>query len=556
MSTRNDCRRSTDEDCAMYLRTWFPLGWSDASCTIDGWSKCLCRFGGSPSNTYQDSKANLNANANDYSGCVEVDDDYDDDDSIASNVCKTAGFGAVDFTPYQLAYPDTQCRDIPADQVKWAYCCCGFPQYCCPSGDADCMDGVLNDDTLPEVPPAGNCPAPFEGPSDDACFYISSDPHTFVDCEDLVCEPLGGTLASIRSQEEEAYLERAIGVGGAYIGGFEAGYDESGNWRWVDSGRIAYGYSHWAPGEPNNYCVDEDCIIFAPYYFDGWIDASCTIDEEVTCICRYGGYPSTYFEVARDNLNSASNDYDCNDDGDSNNDDDNAGADYCSKHGYDAAYFTPFVQAYPAENPSRPQVSKGGYYEGSCGFAAAEDDAQWAQCCCSDSTYCCPDGAGVSSCKSSTTYNPDCPRGWDSPGSGFGCFKLTSDASTFTGCQHMCADEGGNLASIRSSEEMIFVRDMLERESASAYIGLFEFGEDESGDWRWVDGSVLKYYGWALGEPNNWCMDEDCAIFASNLNWMDVSCVLYARCVCRYGEGPTLARNRPDYFRRQGQRGV
>jgi len=533
----------TDEDCGMFLPTWFPQGWSDASCTIEGWARCLCRQGGSPSAAYLASKANLDANDNDYSSCV---DDGGDDDAEA-NICARNGFGSAAFTPNQAATPELQCAD--AEDDAWAYCCCGFPELCCESGDAGCAGGAGDDDdSLPDVPAAGDCPAPFAGPTDDACFYVATEFHTFVECEESVCEPLGGTLASIRSEEEEAYLERVIGYSAAYIGGFEAGRDESGNWRWVDGGRIAFGYENWAPGEPDNWCVEEDCLVFAPAYFPGWIDASCTIDDSVTCVCRYGGQTYPTYDIARDNLNSASSDYDqCLDDeyydddwtyGDWEVDDT---FDFCAENGYDSAAFTPYVTAYPPENQNYPAISPDGFLEGTCGFAAAERDNAWARCCCGDTDFCCPDGEDVSWCRSSSSYNPTCPRGWDGPGAGSGCFKLTDAESTFVGCQDLCRRDGGALASIRSPAEQAFVRDMLLAQSASAYIGYFEYGPDESGDWRWVDGSTAAYQAWELGEPNNWCLDEDCAFFspAEWNNWLDISCAVSARCLCRQGTAPS-----------------
>lgn len=530
----------TDEDCGVFLPTWYPLGWSDASCTIEGWLRCLCRHGGSPSSTYEDSKDNLASNSQDYSDC-----DTDDDGWGADNVCAADGFGSAAFTPNEIAKPNTPCSEIGVDEVQWSMCCCGFPDYCCASGDASCMDGVYDDDNLPDVPAAGNCPSPFAGPTDDACFYVSPELNTFVGCEEEVCEPLGGTLASIRTVEEEAYLKRVVGAGIAYIGGFEAGYDESGNWRWVDGGLIAYGYSHWYPGEPDDYCSIEDCMLFVPYYYDGWIDVSCQIESSANCICRYGGQPSSFYARSRENLLSAPSDYSaCDDDtydDDIYDDDEDAKEDYCEKFQYESAAFTPYVRAYPPENPNYPDVSDDGYSEGLCGYAAWEYDEEWAQCCCSDQSFCCPDGKDVSWCKRSATYNPACARGWDGPGVGSGCFKLTEQQSTFVGCQELCIQEGGNLASIRSAEENSFVRNMLQDTGALAFIGLFEYGEDESGDWRWVDGAGLTYEGWALGEPDNWCLDEDCASMASTWNnWFDISCSVESRCVCRYGGAPSV----------------
>lgn len=548
----------TDEDCGMYMPTWFPLGWVDTSCTLENWAQCLCRLGGTPSDEYLASKSNLNANDNDYQKCYDENDDDGSEEppEDLNNICAAAGFGSAAFTPNVVAYPGTICADISFAQLEWADCCCGGPveDKCCASGDSSCMDGVDDDDADAPLDSLGDCPSPFQGPYDDACFFVSQEFSTFVDCEEKVCEPLGGTLASIRNAEEEAYLERLIGFGAAYIGGFESGEDESGRWRWVDGGSLTSGYSNWAPGDPNNWCVDEDCVLFAPAYFPGWIDASCTIGDSVTCVCRYGGYSSVSYALGRQNLLSASNDYsDCTKDDGGNvvedDEDDEGTFDYCEANGFSSSQFAPYVSAYPPENARFPEVSEDGYEEGLCGFAAWERDGRWANCCCEDRTYCCPDGEDKTWCKSSETYNADCPRGWSGPGDSQGCFKLTDIESSFVGCQDICSDEGGTLASVRTSEEQQFVRNMLVSQGADGFIGYFEYGEDESGDWRWIDGSEPRAYeGWALGEPDNWCLDEDCAVFTSTLNnWMDVSCAIKTKCVCRYGGEPS-----PQYMESMG----
>ena len=36
-------------------------------------------------------------------------------------------------------------------------------------------------------------------------------------------------------------------------------------------------WRNWQPGEPNEWCTDEDCGLLAPGLWDGWVDASCTV---------------------------------------------------------------------------------------------------------------------------------------------------------------------------------------------------------------------------------------------------------------------------------------
>ena len=61
-----------------------------------------------------------------------------------------------------------------------------------------------------------------------------------------------------------------------WIGLFESGeQDESGVWEWVNG--MSDTWRNWQPGEPNEWCTDEDCGLLAPGLWDGWVDASCTV---------------------------------------------------------------------------------------------------------------------------------------------------------------------------------------------------------------------------------------------------------------------------------------
>ena len=136
----------------------------------------------------------------------------------------------------------------------------------------------------------GACPDGFRGASDDACFHVSPQKSsTFVECE-YYCETLGGTLASVRDERENDFVRDLLGgKEAAYLGLFEAGEDESGDWRWVDGHEDSF--RPWNPGEPNEWCTDEDCGVFAPGIFEGWVDASCTVRGWAKCLCRHGGEP-------------------------------------------------------------------------------------------------------------------------------------------------------------------------------------------------------------------------------------------------------------------------
>lgn len=120
---------------------------------------------------------------------------------------------------------------------------------------------------------ASSCPDGFVSPTStaDACFHVSPMTATYVQCEDY-CEEKGGTLASIRDEAENDFVRDFLGEKTAvYIGMFEAGEDESGDWQWVDG--HAPTYQKWNPGDPNEWCTDEDCVVFSPGLFHDWVGA-------------------------------------------------------------------------------------------------------------------------------------------------------------------------------------------------------------------------------------------------------------------------------------------
>ena len=555
-----------DEDCAVLAPMLWPEGWIDSSCAQPDWAHCLCREGGEPTVSFKIHRNELEKNEYDYMTC------FDKLTNGTANFCEAIGVSSEFFTPFkQPKADDYTCQAASkAGDFTWAWCCCGVDEACCPNGQDNCpfytqyqahpYTPVEEKETL------GDCPGVFEGPSSDACFFISEDEKTFVECEDY-CEGLGGaTLASVRSEVEYNYLARELGEGFGYVGGFEAGEDESGDWVWIDGKRLDEGYSVWADGQPDNFCDAEDCLAIAPIHVDGFFDASCI--QNYQCVCRFGGQPIPEYEDNKPNLLKGTTDYaDCwewddfiwndqywNDDqgtatpptsppaqqpGDATTTPENDVAAYCGKYGFDQANFAPYARAYPAMDPLAPLTSQG-YSEGLCGYAAAEDDALWSQCCCDDRSLCCPASKDDPACKTTHPNQAVCPLGYSGPSyESDSCFKVSDVRATFVGCQtNVCGPEGGTVASLRNLEEFAWVRDLLDLKDAAGFVGLFEYGEDESGDWRWVDGTRPGFIEWTSGEPNQQCgVDEDCAVLAPDI-WpglVDASCAVEVNCVCRHG---------------------
>lgn len=244
------------------------------------------------------------------------------------------------------------------------------------------------------VAAAEPCSEGYDGPAGGGCFLKIQWPARFTQCQDK-CERLGGTMASIRDAAENDWVrDNLASASPLWLGLFEAGEDESGDWQWVDG--YEGGYRSWNVGEPNEWCTDEDCAIFAPEKFPAWIDASCTVDGWAHCLCREGAVaPTAAYEATIGLLKENDNSYsECikeyenakkgKDAGKGTGGDEDSGPFYCRTHGFNTRpkEFDARRRAYPVAG--RAPEFGGGYGEGTCGFAAWENDEQWAVCCCID----------------------------------------------------------------------------------------------------------------------------------------------------------------------------
>uniref|UniRef100_A0A3B3X957 C-type lectin domain-containing protein n=1 Tax=Poecilia mexicana TaxID=48701 RepID=A0A3B3X957_9TELE len=77
--------------------------------------------------------------------------------------------------------------------------------------------------------------------------------------------------------------------------------------------------------------------------------------------------------------------------------------------------------------------------------------------------------------------------------------------------QSDCISLGANLASIHSSGEHIFLKELVNSKKGS-YQRTWVGGHDavKEGVWMWSDGSKFDYTKWGSGEPNNVAGNEHC----------------------------------------------
>ena len=112
---------------------------------------------------------------------------------------------------------------------------------------------VANDDVIENIPIGWSL-----GPSNQLYKYVSAPLISWVHAF-TAAEALGGYLATISSDEENAHVFDLVGSNIAWLGGSDAA--QEGQWRWVsEDGQPQFEYTRWASGEPNNL-LNEDYLV-------------------------------------------------------------------------------------------------------------------------------------------------------------------------------------------------------------------------------------------------------------------------------------------------------
>ncbi|XP_026011319.1 ladderlectin-like [Astatotilapia calliptera] len=114
------------------------------------------------------------------------------------------------------------------------------------------------------------------------------------------------------------------------------------------------------------------------------------------------------------------------------------------------------------------------------------------------------------------------------------CYKYVATPKSWSDAEFYCLSQGAHLVSIHNMEEDNFVRSLIRNsdpDERATWIGLSDIHRE--GRWMWSDGSVVDFFNWKKGEPNN-RGNEDCVTrnYRTIKQWNDWPCSSSCASVC------------------------
>ncbi|XP_033982866.1 galactose-specific lectin nattectin-like [Trematomus bernacchii] len=127
----------------------------------------------------------------------------------------------------------------------------------------------------------------------------------------------------------------------------------------------------------------------------------------------------------------------------------------------------------------------------------------------------------------------ECLPGWTQLGSR--CFIFKNQPMNWASAETDCLALGGNLASIKSTTEYDFIRQLV-RTATGKDLQFWVGGHDAvmEGVWLWSDGFKFNFESWGKGEPNNYGGKEHCMEinFGATKKVNDIGCLESQPFVC------------------------
>ncbi|XP_068609207.1 uncharacterized protein [Brachionichthys hirsutus] len=427
--------------------------------------------------------------------------------------------------------------------------------------------------TPPPVPAHDCGPNPGWRKNAGICYYHNDtdvvDFHTALER----CWGEKASLVSILTGEEHAYVSSMVGTGElaeAWIGLTRVGIT-GGQYRWVDSSPVTY--THWGPGEPNNYNGEEMCVHMQRLR-GNWNDVNCGW-ASAGYVCKKfpgdivtpppptqpweGNCPTGWlrfkdkcfmFKGKKDDIK----------------------ANWSSARSWckgqlgelaviDDQYENDFVSSYlrDLELPTWIGLSDlitENQYGWSDGVSAVKytnwndkepNNAGGVEHCVAmthsylrsgrwNDDACHKDHSFVCYMKKSSSIDPPPPTTNPIPGyvswySNF--YRLVTEPKSWDAAQTFCEVEGGNLASIDMSYDQAFVAGVVLQGGDDAWIGL---RRQDEGVYAWTDGWPVFFTQWGPGEPST-NQDGGCVSMhgapAFHGTWNDTRCDLAKPFICK-----------------------
>nr|XP_020476711.1 macrophage mannose receptor 1-like isoform X2 [Monopterus albus] len=411
------------------------------------------------------------------------------------------------------------------------------------------------------------------------CYKPSADKKTWHNARHT-CRTLGAELVSIMSMTEQSWLESYLYLATSDVWTGLNDLRVPGMFSWSDEHIVTFTY--WAPGEPNNVGLNEDCVEML-HQTGRWNDVPCT--ELNTYICKkpkahyplpsvkptvYGcpqgwdayGYSCYWMEETTRSWNEAKA--------------------FCKEQDsfllhigdiYEQAHFTVMLSGktglwwiglrahgatgggvdYLWDNGApltfthwdRGQPDSG---DGNCvAMTTGQIGGFWDDKQCSEKyLFICEKPRPDITPPTKPPTPPSshgCATGWSGLSHFRNCYKLFHNVDwsmkkSWEASLEDCISRGANLVSIHSEEEEVFLSQY--SKASSKWIGLK--ANPTEGGYSWSDGSPLSHTNWGEGEPNNHDGREDCVEMVSNTNgtrswWNDLNCDAHQDWICMISKG-------------------
>ncbi|XP_077993991.1 macrophage mannose receptor 1-like [Glandiceps talaboti] len=451
---------------------------------------------------------------------------------------------------------EEQCVEVRAYDGSWNDMNCGDKlSFICkkPIG-VTAMPSVM-----PTPPHPGNCPADFWVHGNKCYSFNGANEDDVVTWHDARtrCRNAGGDLATIHSQELQAYLASNLrDIKYSMWIGLSDTVDE-GQYRWTD-GTVVDFYK-WAPGEPNGG-DQENCVEMHFRAYGGWWnDVSCSSTGGYICQaskslsnpapppttnpCKAGyvAYWNGCYKLLPGTYTF----------GDARSACLNEEADLVS---IEDVYEQSYVEMYVAQNQKPLWIGMndqtiGGTYkwtdgspvfytnwgdnepnkDGGEGCVRMELSGDWTDTSCSSQT--------LAMCKyyigpRLTTPVPGagiCPQNASWTAYGDFCYNFDGllTRMSWPESSHACKNMGGDLLTIGSQEENEYIRQVIREIDRNMWIGLTRVG---SGGFAWIDNGPVSYTNWAPNEPTpadpSGEYKENCVeMYFTSGEWNDVDCL-------------------------------